>query len=245
MSEETSRRIALVTGGVSGLGAAAAKALAESGARIAVTDLAASDNAMAFCKKQDFSFFSWDVGDFDSCSDGIAAVEKDLGPIDILVNNAGATADAMLHKMTQAQWNAVLRVDLGSMFNMCRPIIGGMRDRIFGRIINISSVNGLRGQIGQTNYSAAKAGVLCFTRALALESASKGVTVNAIAPGYCDTQMVAAVRKDIITRIVAQIPVGRLGQPDDIGRVVAFLASDASGFITGATVSANGGMYMC
>jgi len=238
------KRIALVTGGIQGLGAAAAKALRDGGFKVAVTNRTESEKTKAFTKETGLTHYAWDVSNFDACEKGVAAVERDLGPVDVLVNNAGVTRDVMFHKMTVEEWQAVLHVDLDSMFNMCRQVIGGMRDRGFGRIINISSVNGLKGQIGQTNYCAAKAGVLGFTRALALETAHKGITVNAIAPGYCDTPMVAAVPKDIVEKITAQIPVGRLGQPEEIGRVVAFLSSEGSGFITGATLSVNGGMYL-
>ncbi len=236
--------LALVTGGVQGLGAAAAKALKAAGYKVAVTNRTESEKTRAFTKETGLPHYAWDVSDFDACKEGVAIVERDLGPIDILVNNAGVTQDVMFHKMSPQQWRAVLHVDLDSMFNMCRQVIGGMRDRGFGRIINISSVNGLKGQIGQTNYCAAKAGVLGFTKALALETARKGITVNAIAPGYCDTPMVAAVPKEIVEKITAQIPVGRLGRPEEIGRAVAFLANKQSGFITGATLSINGGMYL-
>ncbi len=240
----TARKVALVTGGVQGLGAAAARALAEEGCVLAVTSRERRPDAEAFCAQHSFSYHAWDVSEFEACESGVAAVEKDLGPIDVLVNNAGVTRDAMFHKMSPQDWRAVVSVDLDSMFNMTRQVIGGMRARGFGRIINISSVNGLKGQIGQTNYSAAKAGVLGFTRALALESASKGVTVNAIAPGYCDTPMVASVPDEALESIKAQIPVGRLGEPREIARAVAFLASRDAGFITGATISVNGGMYL-
>ena len=237
-------RVALVTGGVQGLGAAAAQALSGDGFTVAVTSRTKTDEAETFAEQNGFFYSAWDVGDFNACEKGVAAVQAELGPVDILVNNAGVTRDAMFHKMTEDDWRSVLRVDLDSMFNMCRPVIPGMRERRYGRIINVSSVNALKGQAGQTNYSAAKAGVLGFTKALALECASKGVTVNAIAPGYCDTAMVAAVPRDIMAKITASIPVGRLGKPEDIGRTVAFLASDDAGFITGATLSVNGGMYL-
>ena len=236
--------VALVTGGVQGLGAAAAKALKTEGYSVAVTNRNESEKTEAFTKETGLPHYAWDVSDFNACAKGIANVERDLGPIDVLVNNAGVTQDVMFHKMTLEQWQAVLHVDLDSMFNMTRQVITGMRTRGFGRIINISSVNGLKGQIGQTNYCSAKAGVLGFTRALALETARKGITVNAIAPGYSDTPMVAAVPKDIVEKITAQIPVGRLGHPEEIGRAVAFLASKDAGFITGATLSINGGMYL-
>lgn len=188
--------------------------------------------------------YKWDVGDFDACKLGIAQVEREVGPIGILVNNAGITSDGSLHHMTREQWQCVIDVNLGSMFNMCRHLIEGMRERNFGRIINISSVNGQKGQFGQVNYAAAKAGILGFTRALALEGARKNVTVNAIAPGYCDTDMVSAVPPDVLKTIIAGIPVGRLGAPSDVARAAVFLAKDDAGFITGATFSVNGGQYM-
>ncbi len=238
------KRVALVTSGIQGLGAATAMALKTSGFDVAVTNRNKSDKAQAFTEKTGLSHYAWDVSDFDACEKGICAIEHDHGPIDVLVNNAGVTRDTMFHKMSLEQWQAVLHVDLDSMFNMCRQVIGGMRDRRFGRMINISSVNGLRGQIGQTNYCAAKSGVLGFTKALALGTAHKGITVNAVAPEYCDTAMVAAVPKERLEQITAQIPVGRLGRPEEIGRAVAFLASEKSGFITGATLSVNGGMYL-
>jgi acetoacetyl-CoA reductase len=236
-------RLALVTGGTKGLGAGSADALAADGFRVAVTCHSA-DKAVSLRESCRHAVFGWDVSDFAACAAGVAAVEKALGPIDVLVNDAGVTADAMLHKMTREQWDAVVRTDVDSLFNMCRPVIGGMRERGWGRIINISSVNGQKGQIGQTNYAAAKAAVLGFTKALALESAAKGITVNAIAPGYCDTEMVAAVPAEVMTRVLAGVPLGRLGRPEEIGRCVAFLASEEASFITGATLSINGGLFM-
>jgi acetoacetyl-CoA reductase len=236
-------RLALITGGATGLGAAIADRLAADGHRVAVTCRTA-EKAAAHRAERGSPAFGWDVADYDACAAGVAAVEAELGPVDVLVNNAGVTADAALHKMTRAQWDSVIRTDLDSLFNMCRPVIGGMRERGFGRIVNISSVNGQKGQAGQTNYSAAKAGVIGFTKALALESAAKGVTVNAVAPGYCDTAMVAAVPREIMERILAGVPAGRLAHPDEIARCVSFLASDDAGFITGATLSVNGGLYM-
>jgi acetoacetyl-CoA reductase len=188
--------------------------------------------------------YKWDVADFNACKSGIEEVGRTLGAPDILVNNAGITRDATLHHMTPEQWWAVINTNLGSMFNMCRTVIEGMRERRFGRIVNISSINGQRGQFGQTNYSAAKAGILGFTKALALEEANRGITVNAVAPGYCDTEMVAAVPQDVLKTIIAGIPVGRLGKPGDIARTVAFLASDQADFVTGATFSINGGQLM-
>ncbi|MBB4285691.1 acetoacetyl-CoA reductase [Roseospira goensis] len=237
-------RVALVTGGVQGLGAATVRALAARGFAVAAGCRTVRDEAQAFADESGARVYGWDVADFDACGEGIAAVERDLGPVDVLVNNAGVTRDVMLHKMSRADWDAVVDVDLGSMFNMCRHVIGGMRQRGYGRIVNISSVNGQRGQAGQTNYCAAKAGVLGFTRALAREGAGKGITVNAVAPGFSDTRMVAAVPDDILQRILAQVPLGRLGEPWEIARCVAFLASEDAGFITGATLAVNGGFYM-
>lgn len=237
-------RVALVTGGVQGLGAAAARSLAEAGIHVAVTHLGGGDTARAFGEDTGMPVFEWDVADFEACKAGVAEVEAQLGPIDILVNNAGVNRDVMLHKMSRADWDAVIDVDLGSMFNMCRSVIDGMRDREGGRIINISSVNAERGQAGQTNYCAAKAGILGFTRALARESASKNITVNAITPGYADTPMVDAVPDEIIEGIIADVLVHRLAQPEEIGRCVAFLASRDAGFITGATLPVNGGYHI-
>jgi acetoacetyl-CoA reductase len=237
-------RTALVTGGVQGLGAAAARALCDAGVTVAVTHLGGGETAAAFGKETGMPVFEWDVGDFDACKQGIADVEETIGPVDILVNNAGVNRDGMFHKMERDDWEAVLRVDLGSMFNVTRHVIGGMRERGFGRIVNISSVNAARGQPGQTNYCAAKAGVEGFTRALARECAGKGITVNAIAPGYADTAMVEAVPDEIITDILDEVPLGRLAEPGEIGRCVRFLASDDAGFITGATLPVNGGLRM-
>lgn len=236
-------RVALVTGGERGLGAAAAKALRDAGFQVAASYLG-GDTAGAFHEATGIPVFEWDVADFDACDAGIARVEEELGPIDVLVNNAGVNRDRMLHKMDRADWDAVIDVDLGSMFNMCRHIIPGMREREYGRIINISSVNAANGQAGQTNYCAAKAGVEGFTRALARESVFKGITVNAISPGYVETAMVTAMPQKILDNIVAQIPVGRLGQPDEIAHWVRLLASEDAGFVTGATFAINGGLRM-
>tara|TARA_R100001244_G_scaffold113939_6_gene84386 strand:+ start:916 stop:1635 length:720 start_codon:yes stop_codon:yes gene_type:complete len=236
-------RIALITGGTTGLGAATADALEADGCKVIVT-ARSPDKAKAYKAPVGRACYGWDVSDFSACSDSIAAIEDEIGPIDILVNNAGVTADSMLHKMSPEQWQSVLRVDLDSMFNTTRQVISGMRERGFGRIINISSVNALKGQFGQTNYSAAKAGVIGFTKALALESARKGITVNAIAPGYADTAMVAAVPDDVMKSVLEGVPLGRLAEPSEIARCVAFLASDQSGFITGSTLHVNGGLYL-
>ncbi|HEY7973611.1 MAG TPA: acetoacetyl-CoA reductase, partial [Xanthobacteraceae bacterium] len=188
--------------------------------------------------------YKWDVGSYEACAEGVKKVVADLGHVEVLVNNAGITRDSTLHRMKPEQWAAVINTNLNSLFNMCRQVIEGMRERKFGRIINISSINGQKGQIGQTNYSAAKAGEIGFTKALALENARLGVTVNAIAPGYINTEMVQAVPKDVLEKIIAQIPAGRLGEPDDVARCVLFLAADSADFITGATLTVNGAQYL-
>lgn len=238
------QRTALVTGGTRGIGQAISIALHAAGHRVAAVYQNNADAARAFSDANGIPVFQWDVSDFEACRQGIGKVAETFGPVDILINNAGITDDAMLHRMSPEQWWSVINTNLGSMFNMSRHVIHGMRERGFGRIINISSINGQKGQLGQVNYSAAKAGILGFTKALALESARKNVTVNAIAPGYCDTAMVAEVPPDVLKAIVETIPVGRLGTPADIGRMVAFLSDDAAGFITGATFNVNGGQYM-
>lgn len=237
-------RVALVTGGTRGIGEAVSIALKNAGYKVAA-NYAGNDQAAAeFKQRTGISVFKWNVGDFDACAAGIKAVEAELGPIDVLVNNAGVTRDAMLHKMSKEQWDDVLNVDLTSVFNMCRHLIDGMRERNFGRIINMTSINGQKGQMGQTNYSAAKAGVIGFTKALALENARKGVTVNCIAPGYIDTEMVQAVPENVLAAIIGQIPVGRLGKGEEIADMVAFLAGEHAGYVTGSTLSLNGGQYM-
>lgn len=238
------QRTALVTGGSRGLGKAISIALHAAGHRVAAIYRSNDDAARSFSAATSVPVFRWDVSDFEACRRGILEVEQQLGPIEILVNNAGITSDAVLHRMTAEQWSQVINTNLGSMFNMCRHVMEGMRARGFGRIVNISSVNGEKGQLGQANYAAAKAGILGFTKALALEGARKNITVNAIAPGYCDTDMVAAVAPDVLQQIISGIPVGRLGTPADVARLVAFLADDASGYITGATFDVNGGQYM-
>ena len=238
-------RTALVTGGSRGIGAAISKALKEAGCNVAANYAGNDEAANAFKAETGIAVYKWSVADYDACVAGISQVEADLGPIDILVNNAGITRDAMFHKMTPQQWNEVIGTNLTGLFNMTHPVFAGMRDRGFGRIINISSVNGQKGQMGQANYSAAKAGDIGFTKALAQEGAFKGVTVNAVCPGYIGTEMVRAVPEDVLkSKILPQIPVGRLGEPEEIARCVVFLASDGAGFITGSTVSANGGQYM-
>ncbi len=238
-------RVALVSGGTRGIGAAIAKALKAAGYKVAANYAGNDEAAAKFKSETGISVFKWDVSSFDACSEGIKKVEAELGPIDVLVNNAGITRDAMLHRMTVEQWNQVITTNLNSLFNMCRPVIEGMRARKFGRIINISSINGQKGQMGQTNYSAAKAGDIGFTKALAQESAKAGITVNAICPGYINTEMVQAVPKDVLEKnILPAIPVGRLGEPEEIARCVVFLASDDAGFITGSTMTVNGAQYI-
>jgi len=236
-------KVAVVTGGTRGIGHAISVELKSGGYRVAAIYGGNDAAAHKFQAETNIPIFKWDVGDYDACVAGLKQVESQMGPISILVNNAGITRDAMLHRMTPQQWRDVIRTDLDSVFNMVQPIINGMRDRGFGRIINISSVNGQKGQIGQSNYSAAKAGVIGFTKALAQENAKKGITVNCVAPGYINTEMVAAVPEKVLEAIIAQIPVGRLGKPEEIARCVAFLASDDAAFITGATISANGGQF--
>ncbi len=237
-------RVALVTGGSRGIGAGISKALKAAGCTVAASYAGNDEAAAKFKAETGIPVYKWDVGDYDACAAGIAQVEKDLGPIDILVNNAGITRDGFFHKMTKDQWNAVINTNLNSLFNMTRPVIEGMRARNFGRIIVISSINGQKGQMGQVNYSAAKAGDIGFVKALAQENANKGVTVNVICPGYIATEMVAAMPEEAQKRVVSGIPVGRFGSVDDISRCVAFLASDEAGFSTGATYTINGGQYM-
>jgi acetoacetyl-CoA reductase len=238
-------RVALVTGGTRGIGAAISKALKAAEYRVAATYAGNTQAAEQFKAGTGIAVYKWDVSSFDACAAGVKQVEVELGPIDVLVNNAGITRDGMFHRMTAEQWNAVIGTNLGSLFNMTRQVYGGMRDRGFGRIINISSINGQKGQIGQVNYSASKAGEIGFTKALAQEGARAGITVNAICPGYINTEMVQAVPKEVLERtVLPQIPIGRLGEPEEVARCVVFLASDDAGLITGATLTANGGQYM-
>ena len=238
-------RVALVTGGSRGIGAAISKNLKDAGYTVAANYGGNDEAANKFKDETGIAVYKWDVGDFDACAEGIGKVEADLGPVDVLVNNAGITRDAMLHKMDFENWSAVIHTNLDSMFSMSRNVIDGMRERGFGRIINITSINGQKGQMGQTNYSAAKAGVIGFTKALAQETARKGITVNAVAPGYINTEMVAAVPQDVLEKaIISHIPVGRLGEADEIARCVTFLASDDAAFITGSTLTVNGGHYI-
>ncbi|MEP0320505.1 acetoacetyl-CoA reductase [Bauldia litoralis] len=236
--------VAIVTGGTRGIGAAISRMLAAGGSTVAATYHGNDEAAEAFKAETGVAIYKWDVADPEASAAGIARVEADLGPTGILVNNAGITRDGMFHKMTFDQWSAVLRTNLDSMFAMTRPVIGGMRDRGAGRIVNISSINGQKGQMGQVNYSAAKAGVIGFTKALAQENARKGVTVNCICPGYVATEMVAAMPEKVLDSIVGQIPVGRLGEADEIAALVAYLASDAAAFMTGSVLTINGGQYI-
>ncbi|WP_029030052.1 acetoacetyl-CoA reductase [Salinarimonas rosea] len=238
-------RVAVVTGGTRGIGAAISKGLKEAGYKVAATYAGNDEKANAFKEETGIPVYKFDVADAAACEAGLKAIEGDLGPVEVLVNNAGITRDRMFHKMTFEQWSEVMRTNLDSMFTMTRPLIEGMQARKFGRIIIISSINGQKGQMGQANYSAAKAGVIGFAKALAQENAAKGITVNVIAPGYIGTEMVMAVPKEVLdTKIIPQIPVGRLGEAEEIARCVAFLASDGAGFITGSTLSVNGGQYM-
>jgi len=237
-------RVALVTGGTRGIGAAIAKALQNTGATVAVSYAGNDAAAEAFTAETGIKAYKWSVADYDACAESIAKVEADLGPIDILVNNAGITRDGMFHKLTREAWQEVIDTNLTGVFNMTHPIWPGMRSRKFGRVINISSINGQKGQMGQVNYSAAKAGDLGFTKALAQEGAFAGITVNAVCPGYIGTEMVRAVPEKVLNeKIIPQIPVGRLGEPEEIARCVVFLASDDAGFINGSTISANGGQF--
>ncbi len=237
-------RVAVVTGGTRGIGHAISVELKNAGFDVAATYAGNDEAAKKFTDETGIKTYKWDVGNYDACVEGLKKVEAEHGPIDTVVNNAGITRDAMLHKLTPQMWREVMSADLDSMFNMCQPVIAGMRDRGFGRIVNISSINGQKGQMGQTNYSAAKAGVIGFTKALAQEVARKGVTVNCIAPGYVDTDMVAAVPEKVLEGIIATIPVGRLGKAEEIAHCVKFLVAEDAGFVTGATITANGAQYI-
>ena len=238
-------RTAIVTGGTRGIGAAISVALKDAGYSVAANYAGNDDAAQKFKDETGIPVYKWSVAEYEACAAGIKQVEADLGPVDVLVNNAGITRDAMFHKMTPQQWGEVINTNLSGLFNMTHPLWTGMRDRKFGRIINISSINGQKGQAGQANYSAAKAGDIGFTKALAQEGARAGITVNAICPGYIGTEMVKAIDAKVLAeRIIPQIPVGRLGEPEEIARCVLFLASDDAGFITGSTMSANGGQYL-
>ena len=237
-------RVALVTGGTRGIGAAISIKLKEAGYKVAAIYAGNDDVATKFSKENEIAVFKWSIANYEECVAGIKSVEDELGEIDILVNNAGITRDGMFHKMSQEQWRDVINVNLNGLFNMTHPLWDKMRARGFGRIVNISSINGQKGQLGQANYSAAKAGELGFTKSLALEGARKGITVNAICPGYINTDMVKAMSEKAIEATESQIPVGHLGEPDDIARCVKFLVADESNFITGSTISANGGHYL-
>jgi acetoacetyl-CoA reductase len=238
-------RVAVVTGGTRGIGAAISKALLASGNKVAATYHGNDEAAAKFKAETGVNVYKWDVSNYEACVTGLAKVEADLGPVEVLVNNAGITKDGFFHKMTPEQWYGVINTNLNSLFNMTRPVWEGMRTRKFGRVICISSINGQKGQAGQVNYSAAKAGDLGFVKALAQEGARVGITVNAICPGYIATDMVKAIPQEVLAKnILPLIPVGRLGEPEEIGRAVLFLASDDAGFITGSTISANGGQHI-
>lgn len=237
-------RVAVVTGGTRGIGAAISEALVKAGYKVAATFHGNEKAAQEFSAKTGVKTYKFDVADFNACKEGVGKIQAELGPVEVLVNNAGITRDGFLHKMTPEQWNEVIQTNLNSVFNMSRLVIEGMREKSFGRIVSISSINGQAGQAGQCNYSAAKAAIIGFTKALAQESASKGITVNAICPGYVDTEMVRAIAPEILEKIVGKIPVKRLGRTDEIARTVLFLVSDEMGFSTGATFSVNGGQYM-
>ena len=237
-------RVAVVTGGTRGIGRAISMALRDAGYKLAATYGGNDMAAQQFREETGIPVFKFDVADFNACTEGVKAVEGALGPIEVLVNNAGITRDTTIHRMSFEQWNAVIQTNLASCFNMSRAIIEGMRTRGFGRIVNIGSINGQAGQSGQVNYAAAKSGIHGFTKALAQEGAARGITVNAVAPGYVDTEMVRAVPAEVLEKIIARIPVGRLGKAEDIARAVLFLVADEAGFITGSTLSVNGGQHM-
>ncbi|MER8975542.1 MULTISPECIES: acetoacetyl-CoA reductase [unclassified Mesorhizobium] len=238
-------KVAIVTGGSRGIGAAISVALKSAGYSVAANYAGNEEAAAKFKAATGIPVYRWSVADYEACAAGIKQIEADLGPVSVLVNNAGITRDAMFHKMTREQWKEVLDTNLSGVFNMTHPLWGGMRDRKFGRIITISSINGQKGQVGQVNYSASKAGDIGFTKALAQEGARAGITVNVICPGYIATEMVKAMDEKVLNeRVIPHIPVGRLGEPEEIARCVVFLASDDAGFITGSTISANGGQYI-
>jgi acetoacetyl-CoA reductase len=237
-------RVALVTGGTRGIGEAICVALKDAGNTVVATYAGNDEAAQKFSRENDIPIYKFDVGDYDVCQAEVAKIEAEVGPVDILINNAGITRDGTMHKMNFEQWNAVIQTNLTSCFNMCHGVLNGMRDRGFGRIVNIGSVNGQAGQYGQVNYAAAKSGIHGFTKALAQEGAAKGITVNAIAPGYIATEMVRAVPENVLEKIVQRIPVGRLGEASEIARGVVFLTSDDAGFVTGSTLSINGGQHM-
>lgn len=237
-------RVAVVTGGTRGIGEAISLALRDMGMTVAANYAGNEEKARAFTDRTGIGSYKWDVSDFDACVAGIQQIENDLGPVDVLVNNAGITRDTTMKRMTRQMWDEVIDVNLGGCFNMAKAVFDGMAARKFGRIVNIGSINGQAGQYGQVNYAAAKSGIHGFTKALAQEGARAGITVNAIAPGYIDTEMVAAVPEDVLAKIVARVPVGRLGNANEIARGVAFLVADDAGFVTGSTLSINGGQHM-
>lgn len=237
-------RVAIVTGGTRGIGEAISLALRDMGMTVAANYAGNDEKARAFSERTGIKSYKWDVSDFDACQAGVRQVEAELGPVDVLVNNAGITRDGTMKRMTRQMWDEVLDVNLGGCFNMAKAVFEGMQARKYGRIVNIGSINGQGGQYGQVNYAAAKSGIHGFTKALAQEGARSGVTVNALAPGYIDTEMVAAVPEDVLAKIVAKIPVGRLGKASEIARGVAFLCAEDAGFITGSTLSLNGGQHM-
>src|ERR1700729_3953656 len=242
--EEAMARVAVVSGGTRGIGAAISKALNAAGYKVAANYAGNDEAASKFSAETGIKTYKWDVSSYDACVAGLGQVAADLGPVEILVNNAGITRDSMFHRMKPEQWTAVINTNLVSLFNMCRPVIEGMRESKFGRIVNISSINGQKGQMGQTNYSAAKAGEIGFTKALAQENARVGVTVNEICPGYIATDMVKAMSQEVLQKsVLPQIPIGRPGEPEEIARCVVFLASDDAGLLTGSTLTANGGQY--
>jgi acetoacetyl-CoA reductase len=237
-------RVAIVTGGSRGIGAAISVALKIAGYKVAANYAGNDEAAAKFKADTGIPVYKWSVADYDSCAAGIRQIESDLGPVDVLVNNAGITRDAMFHRMTLQQWREVIDTNLSGVFNMTHPLWSGMRDRKFGRVITISSINGQKGQAGQANYSASKAGDIGFSKALAQEGARAGITVNVICPGYIATEMVKAIDEKVLNeKIIPQIPIGRLGEPEEIARCVVFLASDEAGLITGSTITANGGQY--
>lgn len=238
-------RVAVVSGGTRGIGAAISKALNAAGYKVAANYAGNDEAAAKFKAETGIPVYKWDVSSYKACAEGLKQVADEVGPIDILVNNAGVTRDTMFHKMTPEQWYDVININLNSLFNMTRPVIDGMRERGFGRIVNISSINGQKGQIGQTNYTASKAGDIGFTKSLAQENASKGITVNAVCPGYIATDMVKAVPTEVLEKsVLPLIPVRRLGEPEEVARCVLFLVADDSSFITGSTLTVNGGQYM-
>ena len=237
-------RVAVVTGGTRGIGEAISVALRDAGMSVAANYAGNEQKAQEFTERTGIKAYKWDVSDFDACIAGIQQIESELGPVDVLVNNAGITRDGTMKRMTRQAWDEVIDVNLGGCFNMAKAVFEGMQARKFGRIVNIGSINGQAGQYGQVNYAAAKSGIHGFTKALAQEGARGGVTVNAIAPGYIDTEMVAAVPEDVLAKIVARIPVGRLGKAEEIARGVVFLCGEEAGFITGSTLSINGGQHM-